>query len=519
MSAGRIYEWKDLTESQTVTADVCVIGSGCGGATIAKKLAERGHAVVILERGGYYPENTFDQDELNMNAKLSADRSLRTSADGGTLLLCGQNVGGASVHYWADSYRTPPDRLELWADRYGVTGHGHDDLTPAWEELTQTLSVHPADEEHHNRMNQLLREGAKKLGWEGNPVPQARKGCVKSGHCMQGCVYRAKQSQLVTHIPQAIALGARVYADVQAEKLEFERGRVFGLTARVVHRPSNRVSDIMLRVKAKAFVVAAGGYNSAPFLLRNDFRNGLPMLGKRFGMNPTAIVHGLYDEDIILWRNIPAAFGVEQFRLARYDAAGAYVEGGYLLMANQVQPGQLGSMLPVVGDELGEWMGRMKRLGGTIGWIDDPADELGELKLNKDGSTKVDYAYGPTTQAILRDLIKKQAQVQFAVGAKKLMVAGSEAITLTSLADLPKVDRMTIRAGGLTLAAPHPSGGCVMGRDTRDSVTDSSHRVHGFENLFVADSSVFPTPVSVDPSFTIMAFSCVAARHVHQQIA
>lgn len=518
MSAGRIYEWKDLTEPRTITAEICVIGSGCGGATVAKKLAEQGHDVAILERGGYYPESTFDQDELNMNAKLSADRSLRTSADGGTLLLCGQNVGGASVHYWADSYRTPEDRLRLWAERYGVTGHSLAELTPAWDELTQTLNVHPATEEYHNRMNQLLREGAGKLGWEGRPVPQARKGCVKSGHCMQGCLYRAKQSQLVTHIPQAVALGAQVYADVQAEQLVFERGRVSGLRARVVHRPSNRPSDIALEVRAKAVVLAAGGYNSAPFLMRNGLKERLPMLGRQFGMNPTAIVHGLYDEDIVLWRNIPAAFGVEHFRLARHDAAGRYLEGGYLLMANQIQPALLGSTIPLMGEELGEWMLNLKRVGGTIGWIDDPPDELGELKLHRDGSTKVDYPYGPTTQAILRDLIRKQAQVQFAAGAKKLLVAGSQAITLTSPDDLSRIERLAIRAGGLLLAAPHPAGGCVMGRGAKDSVTDSTHRVHGFDNLFVADSSVFPTPPSVDPSFTIMAFSYIAARHVHESL-
>ncbi len=518
MTASRIYEWKDLTESQTVNTEVCVIGSGCGGATVAKKLAEAGHDVVILERGGYYPESTFDQDELNMNAKLSADRSLRASADGGTLTLAGCSVGGASVHYWADSYRTPEDRLELWADRYGVSGHSLADLTPAWDELTQNLNVHPAPEEFHNRMNQLLRTGAHKLGWEGHPVPQARKGCVKSGHCMQGCLYGAKMSQLVTHIPQALALGARLYADVQAESLQIEKGRVTGLTTRVIHRPSNRASDITLTIKAKAFVVAAGGYNSAPFLMRNGLQDRLPMLGKQFGMNPTAIVHGLYDEDIVLWRNIPAAFGVEHFRLARFDEAGSYLEGGFLLMANQIQPGLLGSALPLVGAELGEWMGRMSKIGGTIGWIDDPPEELGELKLHRDGSPKVDYPFGPRTQATLRDLITKSAQIQFAAGARKLCVAGADALVLNSPNDIGRIQDIHIRAGGLMLAAPHPAGGCVMGRTPKDSVTDSTHRVHGFDNLFVADSAVFPTPVSVDPSFTIMAFSYVAARQIHEQL-
>ncbi|MEQ1439496.1 GMC family oxidoreductase [Fontimonas sp. SYSU GA230001] len=515
---GRIYQWSDLTQSQTIRAEVCVIGSGCGGATVAKKLAEAGRDVVILERGGYYPESAFDQSEIGMNAKLSADRSMRASADGGTLLLSGHNVGGASVHYWADSYRTPQDRLALWADRYGVQGHDLAALMPAWDELTATLNVHPATDEYHNRMNQLLREGAHKLGWEGHPVPQARKHCVKSGHCMQGCVYRAKQSQLVTHIPQAVALGARVYADVEAHELLREQGKVRRLVARVVHRPSNRVSDIELTIDAKVFVVAAGGYYSAPFLMKQGLGRQLPMLGRSFGMNPTAMVHGLYDEDIVLWRNIPAAFGVEQFRLARHDEAGRYVEGGYLLMANQIQPGLLGSMMPLMGATLGEWMGQMKRVGGTIAWIDDPADELGELKLAKDGTPKVEYPYGPKTQAILRDTIRKQAQIQFAVGARRLLVAGADALLLESEADLAKIDALPIRAGGLYMAAPHPSGGCIMGRSAKDSVTDSTHRVHGFDNLFVADSSVFPTPVSVDPSFTIMAFSYVAARHIDEHL-
>ena len=51
-----------------------------------------------------------------------------------------------------------------------------------------------------------------------------------------------------------------------------------------------------------------------------------------------------------------------------------------------------------------------------------------------------------------------------------------------------------------------------MGKDPKTSVVGIDHRVHGTDNLFVADPSVFPTAPSVDPSLTIMAFSCVAAE-------
>ncbi|MDT8989310.1 GMC family oxidoreductase [Curvibacter sp. APW13] len=512
--SGKIWQGKDITADTTIEADVCIIGSGCGGATLAKQLALAGRTVVVLERGGYYTEADFDQDELNMNGKLSANRSLKSSTDGGTLLLSGNNVGGASVHYWADTYRTPQDRLDHWTQRYGLTGHGAAELSPAWDALDKVLNVHRADEEHHNRMNQLLREGAKKLGWEGNAVPQARKGCVKSGHCMQGCLYAAKQSQLVTHIPQAVAAGANVYADILAEKLTHANGKVSSLACRVMDRATNRPSGHTLNVHAKQFAVAAGGYYSAPFLIANGLQSQLPALGQHFGMNPTAWAFGLYDEDITLWRNIPAAFGVEEFRLARFDAQNRYLEGGYLLMANQVQPGTLAGTMPLMGDEIGEWMGQAHKIGSTIVWLDDYEEELGTIGINADGSPKVDYPYGPVTTAMLRDSMKKQVQVLFATGARKVLLGSGRRVMLDSANDLSAIDQLDITGGGLFMAAPHPFGGCRMGADPKTSVVGMDHRVHGFSNLFVADPSVFPTGPSVDPSFTIMAFSTVAAKHM-----
>lgn len=512
--SGRIVQGDALAKTQTVQADVCIIGSGCGGATVAKQLAGAGRSVVILERGGYYTEADFDQDELNMNGKLSCNRSLKSSADGGTLLLSGNNVGGASVHYWADTYRTPDDRLAHWAQRYGITGHGLAELTPAWDELDGVLNVHRADEEHHNRMNQLLRAGADKLGWAGNAVPQARRGCIKSGHCMQGCLYGAKQSQLVTHIPQAITLGAHLYSDVQAHTLERQAGKINRLQCHVIDRATNRPSGKQLTVEAAQFVVAAGGYYSAPFLIANGLQSELPTLGQHFGMNPTAWAFGLYDEDIVLWRNIPAAYGVEEFRLARFDASNRYTEGGYLLMANQVQPGSLAGTMPLLGDEMGEWMGQARRIGSTIVWLDDYEEELGSIGAGNDGSPQVQYPYGPVTQAMLRDALKKQVTLLFATGARKVLLGSGKRVMLERPDDLSIIDQLAIRAGGLFMAAPHPFGGCRMGANPKTSVVGMDHRVHGYANLFVADPSVFPTGPSVDPSFTIMAFSYVAANHI-----
>jgi choline dehydrogenase-like flavoprotein len=515
--SGRIYEYRDVSASQEIVTDVCIIGSGCGGATLAFKLTEAGVDVVILEQGGYYPPSSFDNNELSMAGKISAERNMSTTTSGVPVMVYGQNVGGASVHYWADSYRTPDDRLELWEQEYGVEGHGVSALAPMWEELDRRLHVHPAPERSFNRMNKIMREAAAKLGWHGAPVPQARRGCQGSGHCQHGCAFNAKQSQLITSIPDAVARGARVYADARATRLVHDGGTVSKLVARMVDRPSNRENGIELTVKAKAFVVAGGGYNSAALLMRNGLGKGLPALGKYLAVNPSPFVHGIYDEKIIQWRNIPTSYGIDEFRLARYKDS-RYVEGGYLLMANQLHPPSLAVFVPGWGEDHHRVMKQAQYVGGTTGWIDDVPSELGRIEVDSSGRRKVVYDQGPITNATILDMLKKQAMIHFAGGAREVIIPDRAATTLRSLGDLGKIHGVDVRPGMIQWVAPHPAGGCRMGRDPRDTVVGSDHRVHGFRNLFVADSSVFPTGPSVDPSYTIMAFAYIAAGHIQAHV-
>ena len=335
---------------------------------------------------------------------------------------------------------------------------------------------------------------------------------------MQGCFFNAKQSQLITHIPQALEKGARLYADLRADQFEFSDRTVKHLLASPINSTTNRPQG-QVRIQAGVFVVASGGFNTAAFMLKQtQLPEKLPALGNYFGMNPSAFSYGLYDEDIILWRNIPSAWGVEQFRLARYNSQQEYQEGGYLLMANQTQPAVTAATFGGFSDESHDWMANLPKVGSTIGWIDDHEDELGQVTINASGRKLINYPYGPVTQKILRDLLKKQVILTFKTGAKKVMIADYKATTLNNVNELSKIDAIRITNSGLLMAAPHPFGGCRMGKDPKTSVVDSTHRVHGCENLFIADPSVFPTGPSVDPSLTIMAFSYVAAKTIAAKV-
>jgi choline dehydrogenase-like flavoprotein len=509
--SGRIRTYADLGADVAEKCDVCIVGSGCGGATLGVRLAEAGKDVVFLERGGYYTKEDFDQREDDMLAKIDGGRGLDMSDDGSVQRLYGNNVGGASVHYWADSYRTPPDRLARWASEFGITGHGETDLAPHFDVLERDLNVHEAEEHYRNRMNQLLKIGGDKLGWRGHPVPQARKPCAASGYCQQGCSYDFKQSQLITHIPRAIDKGARLYADTEARTLRTSGGKVTALEAAVLDRATGTPNGRKVRVEAKAFVVAAGGYGSPVFLMKNGFKSKLPALGEHTYCNPCPMVHAVFDEEIILFRNIPAAWGIDHFRLAT-TSGGRYVEGGYLFMANQLQPAELAAVLPSIGPAHRKLVTNLRKLGGTICWIDDV--EEGHITLDGD-RPRYHVPLGGGNELRIRDAFKKQALLLLTVGAKEVLFGDQRDTRITKIDEIDRaVASLAITPGNFVFAAPHPAGGARMGTDPSKSVVGLDHRVHGTDNLFVADPSVFPTAPSVDPSLSIMAFSCVAAGHV-----
>jgi hypothetical protein len=503
-----IREGRDVQEQ----CDVCVIGSGCGGATLARRIAAAGKSVVIVERGGYYTKDDFDQRELDMLAKIDGGRGLHASVDSSVALTYGNNVGGASVHYWADSYRTPLDRLAEWRDDFGLEKHGADELSGFFDVIERDLNVHLAEDAYANRMNLAFASGAKALGWSVAKVPQARKACRASGHCMQGCAYDAKQSQLVTHIPQAIEQGARLYADTSAEALLFAGRRATRLRCRVLDRATGRAAGPEVAIDAKTFVVAAGGYGTPDFLLRQSLPLPLPHLGQHFFCNPCPMVHAVFDHDIIQWRNIPAAWGVDEFRLARYEGprrvfgrAGKsnYREGGYLLMPNQLHPGMLAAVLPGVGESHAALMRSLPRLGGTISWIDDV--EEGRVSVEQ-GRRVVDVPLGGGNGERIRDAWRKQASLLLQAGAREVLFGDAGDTRVRQLSEVEAAVRsLSIRPARNVFAAPHPGGAAVVGFD---------HRVHGSDNLYVADPSVFPSPPSVDPSLSIMAFSYVAADAV-----
>ncbi len=498
---------RDIESDLELRSQVCVIGSGAGGAVVGKELAEAGLDVVVLEQGGYYTKEDFTQREEEMMPLLFEEMGQRATEDQSVVILQGKNVGGSTVHNLCYCFRTPPPIVEKWR-REARIGWRYDDLVPSFERVETMLKVQPIPEAQVNTLNRKIREGCEKLGYHGVVAQHNRQNCVGSGFCILGCPFDAKQSMALTYIPAADRAGARIFANCAVEQLEVAGERVQRATGQVVDvygRPRARFA-----VRSELFVLSAGAINSPQILLRSGVRGG--HIGKHLHLHPSVLLAGLYDEDIHGYLGIPQSYYVDEFIDLEHNP-----DSGYVIMPIFGFPVLTASQLPGFGRAHAEIMRSYHRMVGILVLLHDQSE--GGVRVDRKGRPLISYRLRPEEERLMAEGMRHCAEILFASGAREVLVPYFEApLRLRPGSDLSVIEARGCRQGEIPLASTHPQGTLRMGEDPSWAVVDSNGRVHGFENLFVADMSVFPSSLGAPPQITTAALadrtaaSIVAAR-------
>src|ERR1017187_1097920 len=103
-----------------LNADIAIVGSGAAGGVLAATLAEfTNKKIVLIEKGGHYTKDWFDQRELDMNV-LYADRGARTTQDGAIPVQGGECIGGGTTVNYALSFDPRQDVWRYWKREFGV---------------------------------------------------------------------------------------------------------------------------------------------------------------------------------------------------------------------------------------------------------------------------------------------------------------------------------------------------------------------------------------------------------------
>ncbi len=132
---------RELEEDLREETDVCVIGSGAGGAVAAAEIAAGGRSVVVLEQGPHWTAPDFTQREEEMLPRLFEEAGMRQTVDGSVIVLQGRNVGGSTVHNLCYCFRAPEPILRLWQREFGLGSLTPEALAPSFERVERNLKV------------------------------------------------------------------------------------------------------------------------------------------------------------------------------------------------------------------------------------------------------------------------------------------------------------------------------------------------------------------------------------------
>jgi len=494
-----VYTRHDIHGDTVLDCDVVVVGSGAGGAPVAAELAEAGFDVVVVEEGSYYQTRDFTADTSAMVRQLYRDGGA-TMAIGSPPILFqeGRAVGGSTVINGGMSWRTPEDILARWRKEAGLD-ISMQSLEPYFERVEKRMHVAPMDHDAIGRDNWLLKKGADIKGWEtiGNLRNQAH--CVGSNRCAFGCPTGAKQSALVSYIPRALHYGARVYANVRVDHITMHGKRATGIVGHVSLPNGGRGPSVAVR--AKLVVAACGAIHTPALLERSGLRSRSGQLGGNLSLHPNVKCVAIFDEDVTGWKGAHQAFQVREFA----------DEGIGTFAAINLPPSIIAMSLPHRGAQLGRLMDQYNHmvLAGLL--VEDST--TGRVRTIN-GRPQAFYQLTQRDTQVMQRGLSLLSELLFAAGAKRILLPFHHAAELTNADEARRFLDQPIPPSAWEVVTVHMMGTARMGADRTQSVTDAFGMMHDVDRLLVADASVFPTPIRVNPMETIMALATRAAGHV-----
>lgn len=500
--SGAIRGAADVPAGFQADTDVCVVGSGAGGGAAALALALAGFEVLVLEEGPHVPAARMTQREEQMYPLLYRDGGNQLTDDGGISVLQGRAVGGSTVVNMADVVGVPDAVLEHWRRAYGVDRFSLEAVQEAERRCKEIIGANAIAHSQLNRNNERLLAGAQKLGLPGGIMEHNRVGCVGSGYCLVGCAYDAKRSVALTFLPSALATGrVTVQGEARLERFEHDGRRVTAAVGTLCD-PADGRALAPFRVKARRFVLSAGAVHS-PLLLAQSGLGG-PAVGKNLSLQPQAPVAARFRDEIVMWRGIPQAAYVDLETATAEDGL-----GGYRLEAVSGTPGMSALTTALPPRALHAFMAELPFAAANLCLVPDRPS--GSVTADRRGRPRIRYAMSEDVEARLRQSIRTAARCWLAAGATAVVLPFPEAPLAQSEADLDALDSLRIRAASTPLISAHPQGTCRMGPDPATSVVDPALKVHGLDNLWVMDASVFPTTASSHTQLPVMTFAWLGA--------
>eukprot|EP00981_Chlorochromonas_danica_P003536 scaffold659_cov192-Ochromonas_danica.AAC.49 len=542
--------------SRKIQVDAIIVGSGCGGGIMAYQLVEAGYSVLVLEKGGYYQTEDFAKwTESEAMAKCFEKGGLLTSEDSNILFLAGSCVGGGSTVNWCASFATPEHVLEDWANE-GKGGRFHSSL----ETVTKLMNVNSNCSHHHeeeecdasfkvNGNNRKLWKGAEKIGYKPEKIPRNVKQCVDCGHCNFGCSHDSKQSVIKTLLEPLLLRQARqqppradqgklyIIPDCKVDRILLEKDEeghlvAKGITATVTIFRDEGIKRIAIQnhefqVNGKVVISAAGSLQTPPLLLRSGLQH--PLVGANLTIHPVLGVGGIYPDKDRTGLHTGVSMGV----VARDPpiCAPNTPRQTVAVETPPVHAGLMGVIAPFR-DALGFKVSTLgwKNLSVLIGIARDKSQPSNRIVIDRFGDPIIRYRVADHDKPTLLAGAEAMLRITYAAGARLLFISHSKIPWFTSQPEdtasnaqqfedyIDRVKKDAVKPYEMMVVTAHHMSSCRMAADSSQGPVSPTGEMFECRNLFVADGSVLPSSLGINPMITIEAVAHMLSFNVIEHL-
>eukprot|EP00249_Psilotum_nudum_P001857 c14587_g2_i1 orf=2-2455(-) len=495
-----------------IKCDVVIVGSGSGGGVCAGVLAQAGLKVVVLEKGKYLARDDLTLLEGFSMESMYEGGGLFSTVDGGITVQAGSTVGGGSTVNWSASFQTPPYVLKEWGNVHKLSTFIRPEYQKAMDVVLNKLGVQ-ANVEKENFANTVLRRGCQEIGYRVDHVPTNCSNDHFCGWCGFGCWNGRKQATSETWLVEATAAGAVILTGCTAMAVLHKgnmKNRQKCRKAVGVVASFGQGSDYLF-VEAGVTIVACGSVQSPGLLLRSGLKNA--RIGKNLHLHISQCLWGYFPEG-----QGPPGKSYEgtilssicKLETTNFNA----IPYGTILETPSMHPGGFAASMPwLSGCDHKNRMRRYARTAHIFVLIKDKGS--GVVDCNGD----IRYDLDPTDEQKLKEGGEKALRALIAAGAVEVgthHIDGDRlrvnAASATEIEDfLHRVQSKELKNLSVPLFSAHQMGTCRMGVDPKTSVVDERGETWEVEGLFVADASVFPTSLGVNPMVTVQSIAyCIA---------
>ncbi|XVE99986.1 hypothetical protein REPUB_Repub03eG0247300 [Reevesia pubescens] len=510
--------------SLIIKCDAVVVGSGSGGGVVAGVLAKAGYKVLVLEKGNYFARSNLSLLEGPSMDQMYMGGGMLATDDMGVVILAGSTVGGGSTVNWSASIKTPQHVINEWCDHYELELFDSKLFNKAMDVVCEKMGVQSEMvEEGFN--NAVLRKGCEELGYPVNNIPRNSSPDHYCGWCCMGCKDGRKKGTSETWLVDLVKSGNGVIlpgceAIKVLHKTRKGRGRktATGIAFQFEYAGAK---DICI-VESKVTIVACGALGTPPLLKRSRLKNA--NIGKNLHLHPTAMAWGYFADA----PNLSGAGNWPEKEKKSYEggimtAMSTVVanmnKSGYgaVLQTPSLHPGMFSTLMPwLSGADIKKRMLRFSRTAHIFALARDKGSG------NVYSPNSISYQMETTDEENLKKGLDKMLRILAAAGAEEIGThhRKGKSINVKQVSSheferfVKEETSRSLRNLNTQICSAHQMGSCRMGNDPKQSVVNQIGETWEVEGLFVADSSVFPTALGVNPMVTVQAIAYCTAQSV-----